>query len=178
MVQQKESQSLDASRFENFYIDDFTRLIRFVMTLGASVHDAEDVAQEAMKAAFIGWTTVTTPHAFVRRAAQRIFYRRCKQDRRRMESATASHTEAIAHDDADVDVRHLLRLVRSLPPRQREVMAWTIDGYGIAEVAAATGAPASTVRSHLRHARITLEKEIIRIRADASEVGGKAHYGT
>ncbi|MEV6598752.1 sigma-70 region 4 domain-containing protein [Actinoplanes sp. NPDC051346] len=62
-----------------------------------------------------------------------------------------------------------------LPHKQREVLAWTIDGYSVAEVAEFTGANAATVRSHLRHARKTLAEEIARIRVeDGREAGGGA----
>lgn len=39
-----------------------------------------------------------------------------------------------------------------MDPREREVMAWTIDGFEPVEIAALTGQLPVTARSHLRHA--------------------------
>jgi len=51
-------------------------------------------------------------------------------------------------------------LLTSLPTEQREIMAWTIDGYQPSEIAELTGRTAATVRSHLRHARRKLARAI------------------
>jgi DNA-directed RNA polymerase specialized sigma24 family protein len=49
-------------------------------------------------------------------------------------------------------------MLKTLPTEQREVMAWTIDGYAPTEVAEMTGQKPATVRSHLRHTRNSLKK--------------------
>jgi DNA-binding CsgD family transcriptional regulator len=59
------------------------------------------------------------------------------------------------------EVRFVLRLLAGLPPRQREVMAWTIDGYDPEEIAQLTGKNPATVRSHLRHARTSLKAALV-----------------
>jgi DNA-directed RNA polymerase specialized sigma24 family protein len=57
----------------------------------------------------------------------------------------------------EIETRHtFLILLRSLPAAQREVMAWTYDGYRPTEIAALLGKPPATVRSLLRDARAAL----------------------
>jgi DNA-directed RNA polymerase specialized sigma24 family protein len=41
---------------------------------------------------------------------------------------------------------------------QRQVMAWTYDGYQPNEIAVVLGKPVTTVRSLLRHARASLRQ--------------------
>jgi RNA polymerase sigma factor (sigma-70 family) len=64
--------------------------------------------------------------------------------------------------------QQVLHRLRRLPPAQRMVAALYYDGLTAEEIAATTGKPATTVRSHLRHARTTL-KEVI-----ASDRSGQA----
>jgi RNA polymerase sigma factor (sigma-70 family) len=45
------------------------------------------------------------------------------------------------------------KAVRSLPPRQRAVLALTVDGYGSSEIAELLGMQDTTVRVHLHAAR-------------------------
>lgn len=53
--------------------------------------------------------------------------------------------------------RHeVLRVLDLLPLRQRQVMAWTLDGYPPAQIADELGITAEAVRSSLRKARRTL----------------------
>jgi len=56
--------------------------------------------------------------------------------------------------------QRVLSLLRQLPPAQRIITALYYDGLSAEEIAGATGKPAATVRSHLRHARRAL-KEVI-----------------
>jgi RNA polymerase sigma-70 factor (ECF subfamily) len=56
--------------------------------------------------------------------------------------------------------RRVLSLLQQLPAAQRVVAALYYDGLSTEEIAAVSGKPAATVRSHLRHARRAL-KEVI-----------------
>ncbi len=62
------------------------------------------------------------------------------------------------------EAESVMQMLRTLPLEQREVMAWTIDGYTPSQIAAATNREAATVRSHLRHARTSLKNQLARNR--------------
>lgn len=63
-------------------------------------------------------------------------------------------------ESAEIEARHtFIALVRSLPARQAQVMAWTYDGYQPTEIAALLGLEPATVRSALRAARATLRSK-------------------
>jgi RNA polymerase sigma factor (sigma-70 family) len=158
MSEQVEITRQTLAEFEAHYRRDLKPLMGFVISLGASFHEAEDVAQVAMKAALLDWPNIDHPRAFVRQVARRVFLRsRGKAKREREVAVLALPIENATTGMPTVTTREVLNAIRSLPPAQREVMAWTIDGYEPSEIAALTGKSSATVRSHLRHARATLK---------------------
>jgi RNA polymerase sigma-70 factor (ECF subfamily) len=63
-----------------------------------------------------------------------------------------------ADESAEIENRHtFLAMVRGLPLRQHQVMAWTYDGYLPTEIAALLGKDPATVRSTLRDAWAALK---------------------
>jgi DNA-directed RNA polymerase specialized sigma24 family protein len=58
--------------------------------------------------------------------------------------------DAIAEWEGRYDA---LPLLKSLPPRQRQVLAWTLAGYTPSDIADQLGLPAETVRGNLAKAR-------------------------
>ncbi len=56
-----------------------------------------------------------------------------------------------------LEQRHVvLRLLNTLPSRQRQVLAWTLDGYSSTEVAAELAMKSAAVRANLKQARRAL----------------------
>ena len=53
---------------------------------------------------------------------------------------------------------YFLALLKNLPPRQRQVMAWTYDGATSTEIADTLKITTHAVRSNLYKARITLRE--------------------
>ncbi|GAA2490286.1 RNA polymerase sigma factor [Winogradskya humida] len=177
MADDVQDNATDLTEFKSFYRQDYTRLIRFVIGLGAILEEAQDVAQEAMKAALIKWSEIQYPHAFVRKAARGIFLRGRSGDRARMRREfTARRIEAAAAApfSFDQETSYVLDLVKSLPPAQREVMAWTIDGFEPAEIAAAIGKRPETVRTNLSHARRALQQKLMRHGASFEKHGASS----
>jgi len=136
--------------FSAFYRADIDRLVTFLRWYGADFTESVDVAQETMMKAFQRWGTLTNPAAWVRTVASRDFIRRRVRSvedatEEVPESKSASgllrdNTSAIAVEEQDEELR-VLQLLALLPPRQRQVMAWTYDGYTPAEIAAQLSTP-------------------------------------
>jgi RNA polymerase sigma factor (sigma-70 family) len=145
--------------FADCYAQEMSGLVWFVMSLGASVEVAADVAQSAFADAFPVWTTIRYPRAWLRRVAERGYYRRGTREmlvesppERPGPLPTASAVEL--RDEA----RAVLAALAALPPKQRQVMAWCIDGYGPAEIATELGADPAAVRQNLAKARKNLKR--------------------
>ena len=140
--------------FSAFYRESVPSLVTFLMYQGASLADASDLAHEAMTAAFRSWDAIEYPKAWTRRVASRAFIREMS----RAEEPADEMPELgvlIRHEEVtDWEERHeVLRLMRLLPPRQRQVLAWSFDGFKPAEIAAELSLSAETVRSNLKKAR-------------------------
>jgi RNA polymerase sigma-70 factor (ECF subfamily) len=127
--------------FSAFYRAHIERVVTFLRFQGASWEEAADAAQEAMTKAYQSWDSLTRPHAWVRTAATREFIRRRV---RLHEDATEQVPEpvtallrdppAAATEDAEAE-RQVQWLLDQLPTRQRQMLAWTYDGYTPTEIA-------------------------------------------
>ncbi|GLY80066.1 RNA polymerase sigma factor [Actinoallomurus iriomotensis] len=151
---------LTPENFDDYFRFDLPRLIRFTVRLGASLPEAEDVAQQAMLDVFRHWDDVTAPAAYTRTAATRIYLRGRKNAKREHEAVQRSWIQETKELAFDGDVQYVMNMLAGLPTDQREIMAWAIDGYGPSEIAELTGRTAATVRSQLRHARRKLAQTI------------------
>jgi RNA polymerase sigma factor (sigma-70 family) len=147
--------------FVSFFHQRFSRTVVLMLTMGASRADAEDAVQEAMIAAWQSWESIREPTAWVRTTALRALWKHNHLE------PTAAPLEETAMPGSDPDLmvfaeeqRRVLGLLQQLPAAQRVVAALYYDGLSMAEIAAVSGKPAATVRSHLRHARRTLREVI------------------
>ncbi|SCL23697.1 RNA polymerase sigma-70 factor, ECF subfamily [Micromonospora pallida] len=146
--------------FSDFYRKEVGRLVAFLVWQGASVADAADVAQETMRRALEQWNTIRSPGPWTRRVASREYARRMAYlvelpaddlaDRTPLLRASASEIAAWEARQEE------LRLLGHLPSRQRQVMAWTLEGYQPAEIAEQLRMTPEAVRSSLLKARRTL----------------------
>lgn len=134
-----------------------------LIAMGASRAEAEDATQEAMIAAWQQWGSIHEPAAWVRTTALRKLWKHNRQQRFASPLGEATLEPAGGEPDLAVfssEQQQVLSLLRRLPDAQRTVAALYYDGLSIGEIVKATGKPATTIRSHLRHARKTL-KEVI-----------------
>ena len=158
------SDSLQARdlEFGMFYRGELPRLVAFVMVQGARAATATEVAQEAMLEAYRQWDVIDQPRAWVRRVASRMWWRARETEQAERPQETVPDHDPLLTDDAatEIEARHtFLAMTRRLPPAQREVMAWTYDGYRPTEIAALIGKSPATVRSVLRQAREALRAQ-------------------
>ena len=143
-----------AAEFTVFYRGHMPRLVRFLVLDGARPALAAELAQEVMAALWRGWDTVESPWPWTRTAAARAWIRYRTQVPELPTDIVESSLLVSAEDAAAVEVRHdLLRLLRLLTPRERQVMARTYDGDTPAEIAAELQITEATVRSTQRNAR-------------------------
>jgi RNA polymerase sigma-70 factor (ECF subfamily) len=134
--------------FDAFFADDFPRLVGFLISLGYEPGLAQDVAAETMLKTHERWQEIEQPRAM----------RDLDGVRRAVEGGWLS--PVAGHDPTRIVEARLQReqLLKALPDRQREVMAWTFDDFEPTEIADALGLPPETVRSNLRHAREKLKQ--------------------
>ncbi|MEV6976913.1 sigma-70 family RNA polymerase sigma factor [Kitasatospora sp. NPDC093806] len=146
-----------AEGFDGFYRRFMPRLVGFLMWQGAPGSLAADIAQETMVKAYHDWWRIRSHEAWARRVASRELVRHFS---RVLEDPVGDVPEEsgplLAHPDdlAELESRHeLLDLLGTLPPRQRQVLAWSVDGYRPAEIAEELGIDPATVRANLMKAR-------------------------
>lgn len=152
-------QSID---FAGFYMTEMPKLVAFTIRLGADLSEARDIAQQVFVNAYPRWQTINHPQAYLRSSASREFIRRrCGTIR---ESPVAELPDAAAMPDLSVakvefhdQEIHVFQAINSLPPRQRQVITWTLDGFTPAEISRILQIPAGTVRGSLFKARRELK---------------------
>ncbi len=131
--------------------------------------DADDVLQDAFVKVFQNLEALTQPEAFFPWARRIIVNTALDhlRSRRRARQYEVAPPERFAEDHADTlleppDRRverdeffaRLERAIRSLPPRQREIVVLhDVEGLSTEEVAVRCGCPPATVRSNLFYGR-------------------------
>jgi RNA polymerase sigma factor (sigma-70 family) len=142
--------------FARFYRDHINRLAAYLIYQGAAAHLAADIAQDAMIKTYRRWGEIKTPRAYTWTVAYRAFIRHALSD---AEQPAAEVPEPAAllprptEAEAWLQEQHVIHVLRTLPPRQRQVLALTIDGWAPAEIADLLGLDPAAVRSNLKKAR-------------------------
>lgn len=142
--------------FSDFYRTYSTRLVMYLLYQGAPAHLAAEFTQDAMIAVYQHWGKVEHPRDYVYKFAYRQYRRNIM---RTVETPVESVPEPSAalpnHGDLEawLQRQEVIDIVQALPPRQRQILALTLDGWSAAEVAALLDINTSIVRSNLRHAR-------------------------
>lgn len=161
-------QGLDG--FVEFFDEQFVAVVRFLVGQGYSREEAEDAASEAMVCAMDAWRAVRYPNAWVRRVALRKVAGKRRRDgdepRRGLVSGWAVSGQVWVDPfegvDQQLDLERVVpSLLEALPPRQRAVFQLYREGCGASEIAELLGLSAGSVRSHLRHARARLRRELL-----------------
>ncbi len=166
-----EAQPID---FAKFYMGEMPKLVAFTMRLGADLSEANDIAQQAFVNAYPKWLEIAHPGAYLRTIASRDFIRRNYSTIRETPVAELPDTAAMPDlsvskvEFRDQEVR-VFQAIKALPSRQRQVIAWTLDGFTPAEISRILDIPAGAVRGSLLKARREL-----RIRLSIGQ-GGDDH---
>ncbi|MGW1495219.1 sigma-70 family RNA polymerase sigma factor, partial [Streptomyces sp. NPDC002402] len=145
--------------FSRFYRESVSQLVAFLMWQGASLDDAADIAQDTMIALYQGWPTIKHPKKWTRTVASRYLMRHINRTEKRSEIEQLRPTALLLDTNRDSGWEEhirVFRLVSQLPARQRQVLAWTLDGFTDEEIAEQLQITVSTARSALTRARRTL----------------------
>lgn len=148
------------AEFSLFYTGQMPSLVAHLIYQGVPVRLAADLAQDAMTEAFRQWDDLDYPRAWIRTVAARTWHkRRADLDHEVLHSDVPAPMPLLTDAQAEtIAQRHsVLLTLNDLPLAQREVMAWTVDGYQPTEIAAILGKPPATIRSLLRQARQRLD---------------------
>jgi RNA polymerase sigma factor (sigma-70 family) len=149
--------------FAKFYREAVPGLIAFLRLLGAPYPVAADCVQDTMlKALPPVWETLTHPRAWCRTTCLNLYRRQVARNR----EDPVPDIELTDHPliSADTDFAELeeyfevVRLLRRLPLRRRQVMACIYDGASYDEIAEALQMTPATVRSTHRYAKLDLAR--------------------
>lgn len=158
-----------AETFEAFYRREMAALIAFAGALSGSAC-AEDIAQEAMLAAFRRWDAVSgldAPTAWVRRVCAN---RSVSTLRRRAVEARAMLRLGMRRSEARPiadEYESFWAEVRRLPRRQAQVIAlYYIYDLAVADIATTLGCAEGTVKVHLSRGRAALGRQFNRAQVE------------
>jgi RNA polymerase sigma factor (sigma-70 family) len=154
------SGGLADGEFAEFFRSEHKKLIRFVIAIGAGVDEAAEIAQVTFVKAFEGWDAIRSPRAWIRRVAVNELTAARQAARRETPLARLPETpvpvSAALAVELTEEAQQVLAALLALPPRQRQVMAWIIDGFGAAEIARELGVSPESVRQSSAKARKNL----------------------
>lgn len=147
--------------FAAFYREHMPRLVSLLVLQGAQLADATDITQETMLRAFRRWSAIEHPAAWARTVACRELVRRFASNPEHP-SGTVTDGDLLLPSPAELaewEARHqILKAMAMLPRRQRQVLAWTLDGYSPIEIARELKIEPSAVRASLMKARRSLSR--------------------
>jgi RNA polymerase sigma-70 factor (sigma-E family) len=153
------------------------RLMPLARLLARNGHDAADLVQETLIRVGLKWSSVRrdgNPHAYARTALVRIHINAWRRQRR--EVVTDTPPEGFVDDSAStvVDRDWIAAALRSLPPRQRAVVALRyLEDLSMNDIAEALGCAESTARSQLHRALASLR--VTEIERETAHTDGGRH---
>lgn len=158
-------------QFDAFYRREIRKLVGLAYALSGSHLAADDIAQEAMLAAYKKWPEVgrlENPAAWVRRVvsnqAVSVVRRRVAEARGLSRLATRQAVSEVPEMPGESE--WIWREVRRLPRRQIQVIALRYyDQLSLSEIAETLACSKETVNTHLRRARQTLDRRL-KLRGD------------
>ncbi|MEV6562301.1 sigma-70 family RNA polymerase sigma factor [Nocardia sp. NPDC051756] len=154
---------VDLAAFSDFYRSFSPRLFAFLIYQGARSADAAEIVQDTMTKAWQSWSTIRYVEAWTRRVASRALVRRIASLEEDSVAAVPEQSALLAtHAEMDAwEQKHdLLRVLALLPPRQRQIMAWTLEGFTPGEISAELLLSADAVRSNLKKARRSIARHL------------------
>lgn len=148
----------------DYYAHHFAELVRHLMRQGASPHEAADAVQAAFVEACAQWETIEHPAAWLRTVAFRQYLRQPAQ-RENLTGEVPEHPSTGPSPLHVLEIKEeqmlVLAALASLPPTQRRVMAWSLDGFSSSEIAQGLKMNAAAVRQNIARARARLKELLL-----------------
>jgi len=145
--------------FETWVSSRVPTLLRYAYLVTGNGHDAQDVVQDALAAAWVKWPRVRASRdidAYVRRMIANAHISRWRRSRRRETLLADPRSSAAIHVDTGVAVSTspaddpMWTACLSLPRRQRAALVLRFyEDLSFAEIAAILDCPVATARSHV-----------------------------
>lgn len=156
------------SPFEEWYDRDWDALVVFAIRLGAGQEHAKDLVQNACAEVWKRWAAICHPSSYARKSIGRAYWMSVSNVERQSaygvpEDLPAPEDPSIGEIEFKDQEQMIFAVIRDLPPRQREVIAWSIDGYQPNEIAGEIGITAEAVRKSLCDARKALRKRLLEL---------------
>jgi RNA polymerase sigma-70 factor (ECF subfamily) len=150
--------------FDDFYRQEYRRVLGLAYVLTGNVSVAEDTTQDAFIAAYRQWAEISgydSPAAWVRRVtcnrAASVVRRRVREAKAIVRLAYRTSTN-IELDEGDAE---FWRSVRALPPRQAQAVAlFYLEDYSVRDIAAVLDCSEGTVKTHLSRARAAVARQL------------------
>ncbi|AUA16504.1 RNA polymerase sigma factor SigX [Streptomyces malaysiensis subsp. malaysiensis] len=145
------------ANFASHYEEHMSGLIRHVMRYGATPYEAADAAQGAYIEAFRVWHLITCPEAWLRKVAFRQYLRQAPRPQEELTDEVPDRPAFSCPLDKVVlkdEETHVYEALAQLPMRQRQVIAWHLDGFSTNEIADALDIRPPAVRQNLARTQL------------------------
>lgn len=148
--------------FDLFYQQEYSGLVQLALVLSGSRYGAEDIAQDALVAAWKRWHELEQPLAWTRRVVANLAV---SAIRRRIVEGRAMVRLAVRHGEPITELTEpdteFWAAVRALPTRQRQMLAlYYLGDCSVGEIAATLGCAEGTVRATLHKGRLVLARRL------------------
>ncbi|MEU6353146.1 sigma-70 family RNA polymerase sigma factor [Streptomyces sp. NPDC047072] len=145
--------------FAQFYEQHMPNLVRHLLRQGASGHEAAEAAQAAFAEAFVKWETIDYPAAWLRKVAIRLYLRQPARREDLTDDVPELPGGICPHRSAELkeEEARVYAALAALPPLQRAVLAWHLDGFATSEIGDALDMTHEAVRQNLSRGRARLK---------------------
>ncbi|NND84408.1 MAG: SigE family RNA polymerase sigma factor [Acidimicrobiia bacterium] len=148
-------------RFESFYRREQPGLIGLAYTLTGSRRGADDLAQDALFAAYRNWERISTfddPGAWVRRVLANAAVSKFRRFKSEAKALARMGAPTHVMPDISAESAHVWAEVRKLPKRQSQCVAlYYYEGSTVEDIAEILQVSTGAVKTHLSRARAKLE---------------------
>ncbi|MDX3458806.1 sigma-70 family RNA polymerase sigma factor [Streptomyces sp. ME02-8801-2C] len=151
----------EADGYEAFFQEQYPKVVAtLIYHHGFAEQIADEAAQEAMTRLLLDWKKINNPQAWMRTVAFRQAVRIAKDQHARLPDTPLADPQAAA-DLAAVELALMAgAAVKTLPPRQQEVMTLTLADLKPEEIAEILGCTPEQTRGNLAHARRALQRAL------------------
>jgi DNA-directed RNA polymerase specialized sigma24 family protein len=154
------------------YVDEYVKVIRMIMRLGASLPDAEDAVQEAFADAWESmaehpekWMAISKPQNWIKAIALNKY--RGRNGRRQpilvsvSEVPDRAEDASVGQDDLTAETLDVVKALSNLPSPLCEIMTLHMEGFSAPEITTALGFSSDQqTRDLIKKARKILSREI------------------